>query len=65
MCIRDSYISMNEVGTVIWKMLEQPISYEKLVEQLVAGSGIDKATCLKETTKFLGDIYQQEMILCK
>ena len=56
------YLGLNEVSSDIWKLLEQPISPEAIIEQLVSMYDINPEECEAQTMKFLGKMHEQNMI---
>lgn len=48
-----NYISVNQVGSDIWNLLEQPMTYEELVVKLNAMYDISEEQCRAETAAFL------------
>ena len=49
----EEYYSLNQIASEIWNSIEQPIIFEKLINQLLNKYEIDEKTCKIETTDFL------------
>lgn len=56
------YLGLNEVGTSIWKHIEQPISFEALCEKLMQEYDVDADTCARETQAYLLKLAQENMV---
>jgi hypothetical protein len=56
------YYGMNKIGSAIWKLIEKPIRYEVLIEQLLLSFNISKEICLADTSIFLKDLFHKKLI---
>lgn len=56
------YYNMNEVGSRIWQLLEQPMTVTTLVERLVAEYEVEHATCVAEVGVFLAKLQQDKLL---
>jgi PleD family two-component response regulator len=50
------YYNLNEVGSRIWALLEQPMTVAALVDALMAEFEVDRATCEKQAVDFLAQL---------
>ena len=56
------YHALNEVGSSIWALLEQPHSVEALCAALCEEYDIDTPRCLTEVTLYLGTLRALQLI---
>jgi hypothetical protein len=56
------YYNMNEVGSTVWSLVEQPISVAQLVEKLLAEFDVDRARCEGEVLVFLERLRKDGLI---
>ncbi len=57
-----NYIVLNEVSADVWKLLEQPLPAESLVDKLVDIYTISKEDCLQKTFLFLKEMADNELV---
>lgn len=57
------YIDLEGVAADIWRLLETPMPIDALVERLVKLYDVDKDQCLAETTVFLADLHDDNLIV--
>ena len=48
-----NYFGINPVGAEIWNKMEEPITVQGIINQLLAEYDIDEETCRKETLTFI------------
>jgi len=51
--LNGSYWGMNSTTTLIWSMLEKPLSFNQILNQLKEEFDVDEATCRKDTLQVL------------
>ena len=57
------YLSMNAVGSEIWKMIEgNPITIETICENLLQMFKVDKAICEREAMEFCSHLLKENLI---
>lgn len=56
------YHGLNEVGTRIWALIEQPCSVARIHEALLAEYDIDSDTCLQDLQMLLADLAKAKLI---
>jgi hypothetical protein len=59
------YYGLDEVGSRIWEIMENPVSIHNLVEQLMAEFEVDYDDCLRDTKEFLEDLLNKDLVLVK
>lgn len=57
-----NYITLNDLGRVIWDKLEQPISVHDLIQYLLSKYNVTEAQCKTETHAFLQKLQIQGLI---
>ena len=53
---------IDDIGSRIWALLEQPMTVADLCKQLVASYAVDAETCQQDTLDFLQELYVAEII---
>lgn len=56
------YYNMNEVGSRIWALLEEPKTGDELVEQLLTEFEVERATCEQEVAAFLAHLQKDNLL---
>jgi hypothetical protein len=56
------YYSLDEVGTVIWNLLEKPFSLDELVESLMMDYDVDLETCEKDVSDHIKKLLKLKII---
>jgi len=56
------YFSLNPVATSIWEMLEVPLTFDKIVENLLTEFDVTIVVCQNETNKFLQTLIEKDII---
>jgi DNA-directed RNA polymerase delta subunit len=53
---------MAETAQEIWTRLSEPVTFGKLLDDLVEHFDVDRATCAAEVSRFLVELQNQEFI---
>lgn len=56
------YLGLNEVSTDIWKMLQQPLAANVVIDNLMGLYEVSKEDCEKQTLTCLNQMIEQNMI---
>jgi len=56
------YINLNEVGSYIWRLLENEITFEQLIVYLLNKFTISRKECEEETLPFLEELIENQVI---
>ena len=56
------YYGLNEVGTFIWELLQEPRSVDELCEQVVAEYDVDRDRCQTDIEELLVDLAESELV---
>ena len=63
MHLQDSgYLGLNEVATVIWQQLQQPTSFQLIIEALLQRFEVEVAQCETEVKAVLGRMVRLNML---
>lgn len=57
------YYGLDEVGSRIWELLEQPVSIGKLIDSLMMEFEVGREECYQDTMEFLGDLLAKDLLL--
>ncbi len=57
------YYNLGKMGSVIWDILEFPLSFEDLLKKLLATYNIKKEQCEKDVSYFLHQLKQENIIV--
>jgi len=56
------YMSLNEVGSFIWKNLETPLDITEICDKVNSEYEVDKETCETEVISFLEALYVEKAV---
>lgn len=56
------YYNMNEVGSRVWALLENPMTVGSLIEQLMNEFEVDRTTCEAEVVAFLDQLQKDNLL---
>lgn len=56
------YYHMNEVGSRIWALIEQPLTVEEILARLLVEFDVERATCEQEALTFLDNLRQRRLL---
>ncbi len=62
---KGKYYGLNEVGSRIWELIQEPIKLSDLVENLISEYDISKETCIADTCRFLQQLEKDHIIALK
>lgn len=57
------YFSLNQSATVIWELLEKPLTNEELCRLLMDNYDVDPGQCSKEVTEHLEEMVKLGLVL--
>ena len=58
----DVFIGLDEVGSLIWNLLEEPITFATLCQSLRNEYDVPEDTCRVDVLDFLGDLANNSLI---
>lgn len=56
------YININQVGAIIWELIQTPISVANVCQELMSKCEVDEITCQKDTILFLEEMLEKGII---
>ncbi len=56
------YYGMDAVGTRIWELLESPLSFASLVDNLLKEFEVSREECEADTRDYLETLYQKKLL---
>lgn len=56
------YFGLDDIGSHIWKLIEQPVSVENVCETLCDEYAVERATCERDVLDLLNDMLERELI---
>lgn len=59
---RGSYYNLDELGSQIWKRIEQPVEVRALCEELMEAFQVDRAQCERDVLAFLEELAGDRLI---
>ena len=59
------YYGLNEMGAKIWEMIQTPMAFQALKEQLLEAYEVSEEVCVNEVTKLLTDLHNANLIEVK
>ena len=57
------YYGMDKVGSRIWELLEQPVSFKVLVAKLMEEYEVSKQQCAEDTLAFLKKLTDKNLVI--
>ncbi len=61
----NEYYSMDQVGSDIWKILDEPHQLEEIISRLQEKYDVDRETCMKDITEFLKQLEEKKIIIVR
>ena len=61
--VKAEYLNLNNTGTAIWNLLEQPAELDSIIKALIARYSVDPTTCRMETEAFINDGLKSGMLI--
>jgi hypothetical protein len=59
------YFSVNDVGGLVWKLIQEPRTVRELREAILEGFAVDVETCDKDLRALLGELASRNLIEIK
>jgi hypothetical protein len=56
------YYGLDEIGSRIWELLENPITLEQLINKLIEEFEVDEETCKSDTLDFLNQMLEKNIV---
>lgn len=58
----NSIITVNEIGALIWKKIDEGKSEEEIIEDILKEYSVDKETAAKDFSEFIGQLRELKII---
>lgn len=58
----NSIITVNEIGALIWKKIDEGKSEEEIIEDILKEYSVDKETAVKDFSEFIGQLRELKII---
>jgi len=59
------YYGLDDIGSVIWELIEKPTRVSDLIDILVGKFTVDRETCEKDVLKFLNGLNEDNILVVK
>ena len=56
------YYGLNEVGTFVWELLQEPRSVDELCREVVGAYDVERNRCRKDIEDLLTDLAQKNLV---
>jgi len=56
------YSGLDSIGTTIWNLIEKPISFAQLCDQILKDYDVKKEQCIKDLISFLRELAENNLI---
>ena len=56
------YYGLNEVGARIWSLLQEPMTFDELVNTLLGEYAVERDQCEREAERLLGQMAEKNLI---
>ena len=60
--VKAEYLNLNNTGSAIWNLLEEPSTLEFLLKELQSRYIVDPDTCRQETEAFISEALERGML---
>jgi hypothetical protein len=57
------YYGMDQVGTQIWEIIENPISFKDLINKLCEHYNVTEELCVKDTQAFISQLFEKNLLI--
>ncbi|MEY2835463.1 MAG: hypothetical protein RLZZ557_1125 [Bacteroidota bacterium] len=58
------YFGLNSVASVIWNMMQNAVTPEEIVSQLLTEYAVQESQCMAETQELIGRMLEHKIITC-
>lgn len=59
----NEYFGMEKVGSRIWELLENPLTFRQLINNLIEEYDVDERQCTKETITFIQKLEDKKLVI--
>jgi hypothetical protein len=57
------YFGLDPIGSIIWELLEEPLSLENIIPKLVEEFDVDEEQCFQDSSSFILDMLNKKTLL--
>jgi hypothetical protein len=58
------YFGLNSIASVIWNMMQNAVTVEEIVAQLLTEYAVQESQCMAETQELIGRMLEHKIITC-
>jgi len=59
------YYGLNEIGTVIWELIQKPITLLEIVDKILEEYEVDEETCYADTVELIKEMEKNGLVEIK
>lgn len=59
------YYGLNEIGTVIWELIQKPITLLEIIDKILEEYEVDEETCYADTVELIKEMEKNGLIEIK
>ncbi len=56
------YYGLNEMGTVIWELIQKPVTIQEIVDKILEEYEVDEKTCYGDVAELLEQMLENKLI---
>ena len=60
-----TYYGLDEVGAVVWRLFQQPVTIERVVASLVDTYDVDAQRCRADIVKLVADLRERGLVVVR
>ena len=57
------YYGLDAIGSRVWKLIENPVSFEYITSELIQEFNVSESTCIKDVSEFLISLKEKNLII--
>jgi len=59
------YYGLNEIGTIIWELIQKPITIQEIVDKILEEYDVDEDTCYSDVSELLEQMLENGLVEIK
>lgn len=56
------YYGLNEMGTIIWDLIQKPITIQEIIDKILAEYDVDEETCYSDLTELVQEMLDNGLV---
>jgi len=56
------YYGLNEIGTIIWELIQKPITLQEIVDTIMEEYEVDEETCFADLTELVEQMAENKLV---